>query len=201
MKNAPVIAPDDPRLATLVLKHGSHDSPDAGLCFMEAVAWMRNMKHSDAPKCVAGTIRAAGITLNDGLRTDEQRTTLLRPLIPVVVGTATNAKDEETRAWLATDFLVREVTPAWLDCAGLTDQATKLRAAEPLTSAEIARGIASLLKSVRQDAGAAGAAARAAKPATHDVMYAAALARLQPTADRLNLACVDLITRMSAVGR
>ena len=250
-----LLDPADPRLATLVLKSGAHKSVDEGMCFMEAVAWLRGQSFTDHPACVANTIGSAGRALNDAIPDEAQRTALLLPLIPVVVGTATTAADEITRAWLATDFLVREITPAWMECAGLKDGAAKLRALPPLTSPEIARGIQDVLESARQESGiawaaawdaaraaawaaawaAAGAAARdaagdaawaaawdaaraaawdaaraaawdaawdAARAAvTYDTMYAAARARLQPTADRLNLACADLIRRMAAVGR
>lgn len=200
------------KLDGLVLKHGSHVNPTEGLCFMEAVAWLRGIGHTDHPACVAPTIGAAGRAFNDNLPTDELRTRLCVPLIPLVVGTATTAADEETRAWLATDFLVREVAPSWMEIAGLTDTAAKIRAYPPLTNSEIARGIASLMEHARSESAAAGAAARdaawaaawaaagAAAP-TYDAMYAAALARLKPTADRLNEQCVDLIRRMADVGR
>jgi len=304
MTATPRIDPADPRLAALVLENGAHRSPTDGLCLMEAVAWMRGVAHTDHPACVAPTIGAAGRAFNDNLPTDDIRTRLCVPLIPIIVGTATTAADEDTRAWLATDFLVREVTPSWMELAGLTATAAQLRAAPPLTNSAIALG--DLLRQAQHESDAARAAARAAAgdaawdaaraaawaaardaardaaraaagdaawdaardaawdaaraaawaaagaaardaardaawdaaraaagaaardaardaawaaawdaawdaagaaawaaagDATYETMYTAVKARLTPTADRLNLLTVDLITRMAEVGR
>ncbi len=62
-----LLDPADPRLATLVLKSGAHKSVDEGMCFMEAVAWLRGQSFTDHPVCVANTIGAAGRALNDGI--------------------------------------------------------------------------------------------------------------------------------------
>ena len=209
MNTRPLIDPTDPRLSTLTLASGGHESPDQGMCFMEAVAWLRNsdaepMDFNDAPRCVAPTIRSCGIGLNDGIKDAAVRTALLKPLIPVVVGTATTAADEQTRAWLATDFLVRQCLPAWLECAGgekLLAHAANLRASALLTNAEIAQGMQGLLEEAQTDSVAAWDAAGAAKSYSYQVMCDAAMARIKPTADRLNAECADLIRRMAEVGR
>ena len=101
-----------PTFETLTLAHGSHDSPTDGLCVMEAVAYFRGIEHTDHPACVSPAIGAFLRTWNDNLA-DEPRQ-LLKPYVFKVVGTATTPADEERRAWLATDWLVRIFTPAWL---------------------------------------------------------------------------------------
>ncbi len=212
-----LIAPDDPRLASLILKNGAHTKPEDGMCLMEATAYLRGVAFSDHPACVAPTIGAAGRSFNDSLPTDEMRTRLCVPLIPIIVGTATTPADEETRAWLATDFLVREVTPSWMELAGLTDTASKLRALPPLTNAEIARGIQSLLEHARSESAAAWAAAwDAAGAAAGDAAWAAARdaawaaagdaagaaagdaagAALKPTVTELQISALALVNRM-----
>jgi hypothetical protein len=102
------------------------------------------------------------ISYNDGLRSDEERTRLLKPYVTRILGTKRTAKDERIRSWMATDWLVRVQAPAWLDLAGLTGRATKLRQLPELTNAEIARGVQSVLNGARDDAAVARAAAWAA---------------------------------------
>jgi hypothetical protein len=132
------------------------------MCVMEAAAYLADEPWSDAPQCVSPVIAAFARSWNDSLRSDEQRTRLLAPLISTFIGTRTNAADEETRAWMCTDWLVRVQAPAWLDLAGLRTAAARLRALPPLTNAEIAIGSQSVLAGARAEADAAWAAAVAA---------------------------------------
>src|SRR6185436_11442285 len=107
-------------LEKIDLKHGSHDSRKKGVCAMEAVAYIAGLPHSDHPECTSPVLGAFLRSWNDGLPDNETRNRLLRPLIPLVIGTNTGPVDDETRAWLATDWLVRVHTPAWLELAGLS---------------------------------------------------------------------------------
>ena len=117
------------------LEGGAH--PDGnGMCVMEAVAYITGEPWSDHPECVSPVIGAFMRNWNDSLRTDEERDRLLKPLIPVIVGTNTGAADDETRAWMATDWLVREQTPAWLRLAGLSEHADALENLAALTGRE-----------------------------------------------------------------
>ena len=87
-------------LDTLHLDKGAHDSRDEGVCIMEAVAWYASEDHSDAPKCVSPVLRVFGANLNDVLPDDRRQ--LLRPLIPVLVGTTEDGQDE-ARSYMALD--------------------------------------------------------------------------------------------------
>ncbi|MGH9252728.1 MAG: hypothetical protein ACRD0W_24910, partial [Acidimicrobiales bacterium] len=111
-------------LDTLHLDEGAHGTREQGVCLMEAVAWYAGRDHSDAPQCVSPVLRGFGIHLNDVLP-DERRQTL-RLLIPALVGTAGDGLDK-ARSYMALDWLIRIWTPAWLDLAGLFDDAAALR--------------------------------------------------------------------------
>lgn len=123
-------------LNALHLESGSHPSPESGMCVMEAVAYFAHEPFSDYPECVSPVLTAFLMSWNDSLA-DEPRQRLKR-FIPMVVGTRTTPEDEDARAWLATDWLVRTFTPVWLDRAGLTEDAAALRALPALTSTGLA---------------------------------------------------------------
>ncbi len=156
---------------TLQLAKGSHDNRNQGLCLLEAAAYMAGEPHSDHPACVSPILGAFGRDLND--RLDDIKRQLLKPLIPAMLDTAGDGLDE-TRGYLALDWLVRTHTPAWLDLAGLTVEAAELRALRrivDLAAAEVAgpvvRAGAVKAREKRDAAGdaawdAAGDAARAA---------------------------------------
>ena len=99
------------------LKAGGHNPPNgtAEACVMEAVAFVAGEPWSDHPACVSPCIGAFLRNWNDALPTDADRDRLLRPLIPTVIGTRTNDADEQTRAFMAMDWLMRECVPAWFD--------------------------------------------------------------------------------------
>ena len=53
MPDFPLINPERlARLADVPLKKGAHSSPDAGMCALEAAAWIAGEPHSDHPECV-----------------------------------------------------------------------------------------------------------------------------------------------------
>ena len=72
-----------------VLKAGSHSPPNGELtaCVMEAVAYVAGEPWSDHPACASSVITAFMIAWNDGLPNDIERTRLLAPLIPTLIGT------------------------------------------------------------------------------------------------------------------
>lgn len=45
------------RLAQLDLQKGGHSKREDGVCVMEALAWLRDQDHTDAPVCVSRMIR------------------------------------------------------------------------------------------------------------------------------------------------
>ena len=69
----------------LVLKSGSHSSPEYGLCFMEAVALFNGEKHSDHPGCACLVLTSYMIRLNDSMNDEERQ--LLKPFVTKIVGT------------------------------------------------------------------------------------------------------------------
>lgn len=171
---------------TLVLKYSSHRSPEDGLCAMEAVAWMAGEPHSDKPKCACPVVGAFMRSWNDGIKDDVTRTRLLKPLLPILVGSRSTKEVELQRSYLALDWLTRVQAPAWLDLRDdLKDHAAALRGLSPLvdvSSCKAAQGsLAEAMVRARASAGdgawaatneapraAAGAAAVAAASAGHE---------------------------------
>jgi hypothetical protein len=207
-------------LSTIVLKSGKHSRRSkTTVCLLEAVAWWAHEPHSDHPTCVSPVLGAFGRSWNDALNDDDRQ--MLVPFIPKLMGTNTGAADDETRAWMATDWLVRVHTPAWLRLAGLTTQAELLESLAELNP-ETCPKIMPVLKAVRSDAAAArdaaraaaGAAARAAagaaawaaardaaRAAARDAAWAAAARdALRPTVEALQASALELFDRMCQVG-
>jgi hypothetical protein len=122
----PVVTIDQDRLARITtLSRGSHDCFEAGVCAMEAVAYIAHEPLSDAPNCASPVIGAFIRAWNDALSQDD-RDALILPLVPRLVGTSGSEALENRRAALAADWLVRVHAPAWLRLAGLTTQAQAL---------------------------------------------------------------------------
>lgn len=203
---------------SVVLKNGAHGDTFTGECCViewsnRAAACVPELRErygvaqfSDDHPSISRTIRSFAISFNDALPDDETRTRLLRPYITKILGTRTTAKDETIRAWMATDWLVRVHAPAWLDLAGLTEHATKLRALTPLTSSKIAIAAQQTIAGARERASAARNAARnaaraAARAAARDAARAAAGRRLAPTVAQLRSSALELLDRMIAVGK
>nr|MBA2643594.1 hypothetical protein [Actinomycetota bacterium] len=155
-------------LDTLVLEHGSHE-PDGHFCVMEATAYIAGEPWSDKPKCVSPVIAAFLRSWDDSLDDDDRQ--MLKPYVTKVIGTKTTKRDEEKRAWMATDWLVRECVPAFLRLAGLTAHAEALEGLAALTTVKRAEKAQPTIGAARAAAGdaardadwaAAGVAARAA---------------------------------------
>mgnify|MGYP001342146763 CR=1 FL=1 len=189
-------------LATLTLKTGSHPDPDAGLCVMEAAAWVAGEPHSDHPECVSPVLAAFMRSWNDDL--DDEDRQKLKAFIPRVIGTAEDGRDER-RGWLAADWLVRVHTPAWLELAGITDAAAALRALPELRDSGSLEAARPALADAREKGDAAWAAAGdAARAATWAAAWAAAGAAtwaaardaLKPTTVELQASALDLLDRM-----
>jgi hypothetical protein len=163
----------------LKLESGWHSSPEKGMCLLEAVSYVQGQPFSDAPQCVSPVIAAFGRSWNDSLPdTERQR---LKRFIPTMIETRTTPADEERRVWLATDWLVRTFTPTWLDKAGLTEHAIRLRGLNELTSTDLARRAQPIIDDARKASYAAWAAVwdaawAAARAAAWDAAWAAARA-------------------------
>ena len=174
------------------LKSGGHGSPKEGLCVMEAVAYIAREKHSDNPECVSPVIGAFMRAWNDVL-SDEDRQKL-KALIPVIMDTRSTPEDEERRAWMALDWVVREHTPAWLRLAGLIEQAERLEGLPRFRKGMDVPAIRLTLEAVRSDADAAWAAAGAAAGAA---AWDAAGDALRPTVEQLQDSALHLVERMA----
>ena len=168
------------QLLTIDLKHGGHKSFEQGTCAMEAVAYVTGEPFSDHPKCVCPVIAAFLRSWNDALG-DEPRNRLIRPLLPLVVGTRGSRDLETRRANRICDWLIQVYTPAFLrlvpsleddaialaSCSGWQDEnkpwkTAKDNAAAAWTAARNAARDAAR-NAARDAAGvAAGVAARAA---------------------------------------
>jgi hypothetical protein len=151
-------------LNTLVLARGNHESPREGMCMLEAVAYIAGEPHSDHPECVSPVIGAFLRTWNDDLGDVERQR--LKPYLARVIGTRASDEVEDRRSWLCADWMVRVHTPAWLELAGMKEQATAVRALAPILSIESAAAAAEPALQAADDAAqAAWDAAWAARAA------------------------------------
>lgn len=126
---------------TATFAKGAHDPTSGEMCVMETAAYIAGEPWSDHPQCVSPVIATFLRNWNDSLN-EPPRTELLRPLLPLVIGTRTTDADEGTRVWMATDWLLRVYTPAWMELMPSPP-------VPPLTSAEIAVAMQSVLDRAR----------------------------------------------------
>ena len=209
---SPAIIPERlARLETLSLKSGSHKRNAAlNACAMEAASWIAGEEWSDSPGCTSPVIAAFMRSWNDSLPTDADRDRLLKPLIPVIVGTRSTAAAEQRRATMAADWFIRVHAPAWLRLAGLNAQADSLERLPEITDFAQCPALMPTLEAVRKDSTAAGdaagaaawdaaraAAGAAAWAAAWAAARAAAGAKLAPTVAQLQTGAQDLVRRMS----
>ena len=163
---------------SLELKQGAHLDREKGMCVMEAVAYLAGREHSDHPPCVCPVIGTFLRNWNDNLPDDETRTRLLKPLVPLVIGTKSTPEVEERRSYMALDWFVREHVPAWFDLTPrLKPSGDALRALDEINTLAAAKKAGPVVT-------AAGDAARDA---------------LQPTTERLQASAVELVKRMAAL--
>jgi hypothetical protein len=172
------MAPADPiDVDSLVLARGEHVSPAVGMCVMEAVAYLAGEPFTDMPECASPVLGEFLRSWNDAL--DDTTRQTLKPYIPRLVGSRGTAEQEDARAWLAFDWLVRTYTPVWLRLAGLDVAAATLAA---LPEFEAGRDDpVSTMDAARRAAAAAGDAAwaaawAAAEDVAGDAAWAAARA-------------------------
>ena len=145
----------------LVLDWGAHRRPQDGMCVMEAVSFLAGEPFSDHPERVSRVVGAFLRRWNDELG-DAERQALKRYLPPLA---GTGAGDEEKQAWLAADWLVRELAPAFLRLVALGEHAGALEALPALTGPEQAD---TALPKVREGQSAAAEAAASVRPAGRD---------------------------------
>lgn len=155
-------------LDALALAKGSHPAND-GLCVMEAVAFVAGEPHSDSPTCACPVVGTFLRYWNDGL--DDAARQRLKVFVPRLIGSKASRAVEVRRAWLATDWLVRVYTPAWLRLAKLEEQAVALESLPEMTA-----------RSAEEEGDAVNAATRAAKSTAWDAASENASARALATA-------------------
>jgi hypothetical protein len=167
----------------LVLLRGGHESPADGVCLMEWVAYLAGEPHSDHPECACPIITSLAIRLND--RWSDEDRQLLKPFAVKIIGTRGTADDERARRWVMFDWVVRTLTPAMLDLAGLEEEAGALRALVEIRDKETASASRELVQKARRaalrvrskyDAADAAYAAAYAADAAYAAAYAAAAA-------------------------
>ena len=163
----------------------NHDSFDEGFCAMELVSWLNDEPWSDAPECTCPVLTAFVVAWNDSLP-DDERTTILAPFLPKLIGTRNKAL-EEKRSLMAADWLVRTHIVAWLRVAGLSAQADSLANLPEITSMAMVPSLRGPIEVVTRDAEAAWAAAwdaagDAARAAARDAAWAAARAAARDAA-------------------
>jgi len=130
------------------LAYGTHATPEHGRCAMEWVSYLAGEPHTDDPACVSPVLRAYCTSLNDSL--DDAPRQLLRPLLARSIGTAGDGLDE-TRSWMALDWLIRDYATAWLTGALLDEPAQRLAALGSVMNAAGLREALAALKAARRD--------------------------------------------------
>jgi hypothetical protein len=155
------------------LGKGSHSNPQEGMCFMEMAAWFAGVTHSDKPECASRVLGAYGINLNDKMP-DQLRDSLLKPLVPLIVGTR-DPENEQKRAEFLAMWAVNKIVPIALRANGFEKHALACERAGDLKAAKNAANAAANAATYAADA--AYAAANAAANATANATaYAAAYA-------------------------
>ncbi len=166
-------------LDTLTLTKGSHPSIEDGACVMEALSFIAGEKWSDSPQCACPVISAFLRRWNDD--TDDACRQRLKPFIPRLVGTRATKEVEQRRGWMLTDWLIRVHAPAWLELAGLNDQANALRTLPEINDPDQLPTVQPVIEEARKQGAAAApaawaAAGDAAGAAAGDAAWAAAWA-------------------------
>jgi len=201
------------------LKSGGHSGLSDGACIMEAAAYVAGEPWSDHPQCVSPVIGVFLRNWNDSLRSDDERTRLLKPLLPKILSTTADPATEERRSYLSLDWMIRTYLPAWLRLTKLDEHADAIAALAPIVDMATATAAAPLVLAANDaaskawDAAAAAAAAAAGDAAgagfaSRDAAGAAARAAaraaaaagdaLRSTTEQLQLSAVDLVERMAA---
>jgi hypothetical protein len=182
-------------LADIKLETGPHSEGSGQGCLLEWVSIFAGVDYGDSPSCTSPVLGAFGRSFNDGL--DDVTRQRLVPFIPRLVGTSGDKAADEVRGWMATDWLVRTFTVAWLRKAGLTDRAGEVAALPELTSSALATSALVTIEKARKaaagdaarDAAWAAAWAAASKKKGYDAQYKAARAvmdeALRETRDEL----------------
>jgi hypothetical protein len=158
-------------LASIKLNHGKHYGADEGHCLPEVVSMFAGEAFSDHPACVDSVLAAFGMSWNDGMRSDDERSQL-KQYVAHLVGTKKSPELSQKRGWMAMDWLVRVHCAAWLVLnPELAHHAEMLKSLPAITCVAELVAAQPRLDAARVDSRAAWAAARAA---AGDAAWAAA---------------------------
>ena len=103
-----------PGLPVTALTSGFHESPEEGLCLLEAAAFHAGVPHSDHAEGVCPVLGAFGRPTNDGpWPSNEARTEALGPLVALLAGSRSTSRVERARAV----FLARRALTAYAPLA------------------------------------------------------------------------------------
>jgi len=199
----------------VTLKRGLHPSPTEPdevpefACATEIVSWLAKEKWSDHPACASPVLAAAMRSRNDRIGDDLTRTAMLKPLVPLLVGTCRDRTQEVARAYAILDWSVRDRVPALLDALGQVDDAAALRALARIGSTETANAARGVAQEIRERhrakyeaaTDALAYASYAAYAATDALAYAsyAAYAATDPLAYASDAAIPSLHERIASV--
>src|SRR5271154_1189243 len=137
---------------------GGHDCGQDGVgCLFEWYNYLTIQQSTDeCPGGVSPVLHQFGMSLNDVLPDDrrQQLTRFLPNGADVLAGTASDGKDE-TRGYIALDWLIRTYTPAFLALGGLVAEATALRNLRHIADPEAAQSAGPVVRDARDKAAAA----------------------------------------------
>ena len=160
-------------LETIRLGRGNHRPGSDDPCVMEAAALLAGETWTDHPACVSPVIAAFLRRWNDALGDEDRQS--LKPFARKVLVTNTGAADDDRRAWMVTDWMVRVHLPAWLRLAKLDAQAEAVERLPELVNAESWQSARAVILDAQDKADAAWAAA-------WDAAWAAAMAAARAAA-------------------
>ena len=192
---------DFSRITEVRLAEGGHKNPNDGLCFMEMAAWFAGEKHSDKPECACPVLGAYGIRLNDSMP-DDVRDRLLKPLVPMIVGTRDKGSEVKRAEFLAM-WATNKVLPIILRERGLLKEAKACESAASLSEAKAAAANAAANAYAAYAANAAAyAAANAADFAACAAANAAAnAANAAAHAERIWTVAVEGLRQAILIGK
>ena len=176
-----------------LLAHGSHKSPDEGLCLLEAVAYVAGEPHSARPACCCPILGRIGRALND--RWGDYERQRLAPLIPQLIGTRSTRAVQRCRAYAMADALVREIAPRGLDAINWSDLADRLRTAAQIINGNRGEQARVTALEVREEAHKRW---RAAAPAYVAASYAAVTAAVTATTAAVTAATAPAVAIATA---
>ena len=116
------------------LTFGSHQTPEDGLCLLEACALIAGEPHSDRPNCVCPVLSAFLRKVNDlAFHDDETRTRVLSPLVVALVLSRATEDVERARTYALADSTVREMLPLALKYYGFAEDSALFASLPTLT--------------------------------------------------------------------